>query len=54
MDVLWLTLNIRESLLQHASLHASFSYKQHYYKQRQAEIGKKIKQLLSNSLRLNF
>ena len=28
-------------------------YKQHFYKQCQAEIGKKIKQKLSNSLRLN-
>ena len=31
-----------------------FSYKQHFYKQRQVEIGKKIKQLLNNTLRLNF
>ena len=29
-------------------------YKQHFYKQRQAEIGKKIKQMLSNPLRPNF
>ena len=29
-------------------------YKQHFYKQRQAEIGKKIKQVLSNTLRLGF
>ena len=29
-------------------------YKQHFYKQRQAEIDKKIKLLLSNTLRLNF
>ena len=29
-------------------------YKQHFNKQRQAEIGKKIKQKLSNTLRLNF
>ena len=35
------------------SLHAFF-YQQHLYKQRQAEIGKKIKQMLSNTLRLNF
>ena len=41
MDVLWLTLNMRESFLQYASLHPSFSYKQHFYKQRQDEIGKK-------------
>ena len=34
-------------------LHAFF-YKQHFYKQRLAEIGKKIKQKLSNTLRLNF
>ena len=32
----------------------AFFYKQHFYKQRQAEIGKKIKQKLSNTLRLNF
>ena len=31
-----------------------FFYKQQFYKQRQAEIGKKIKQMLSNTLRLNF
>ena len=31
-----------------------FFYKQHFYKQRQAEIGKKNKQMLSNTLRLNF
>ena len=29
-------------------------YKQYFYKQRQAEIGKKNKQKLSNTLRLNF
>ena len=29
-------------------------YKQQFYNQRQAEIGKKIKQILSNTLRLNF
>ena len=31
-----------------------FFQKQHFYKQRQSEIGKKIKQMLSNTLRLNF
>ena len=40
MDVLWLIINIREAFLQYASLNALF-YKQHFYKQRQAEIGKK-------------
>ena len=34
-------------------LHAFFN-KQHFYNQRQAEIGKKIKQKISNTLRLNF
>ena len=29
-------------------------YKQHFYKQRQAEIGKKLKQKPSSALRLNF
>ena len=29
-------------------------YKQHFYKQRQAEIEKKVKHMLSNALRLNF
>ena len=29
-------------------------YKQHFYKQRQAEIGKQFKQILSNTLTLNF
>ena len=32
----------------------SYFYKQHVYKQRQAEIGKKSRQMLSNTLRLNF
>ena len=32
----------------------TFFYKQHFYKQRQAEINKKNKQKLSNTLRLNF
>ena len=31
-----------------------FFYKQHFSKQRQAEIGKKIKQMLSNNFKLNF
>ena len=31
-----------------------FFNKQHFYKQCQGEIGKKIKQMLSNTLRLNF
>ena len=34
-------------------LHALF-YKQHFYKQRRVETGKKIKQKLSNTLRLNL
>ena len=38
MDILRLTLNMREAFLQYASLHAFF-YRQHFYKQRQAEIG---------------
>ena len=29
-------------------------YKQHFYKQRQAKIEKKVKYMLSNALRLNF
>ena len=33
--------------------HTSF-YKQHFYKQHHAEIGKKIKQMISNTLRLNL
>ena len=32
----------------------AFFYKQHFYKQHEAEIGKKIKQKLSNTLRTNF
>ena len=35
-------------------LFTRFFYKIHFYKQRQAEIGKKMKQMLSNTLRLNF
>ena len=31
-----------------------FFYKQPFYKQHQTEIGKEIKQKLSNTLRLNF
>ena len=38
---------------QNFGVHALY-YKQHFYKQRQAEICKKIKQKLSNTLRLNF
>ena len=34
--------------------HTRFFNKQHFHKQRKAEIGKKIKQMLSNTLRLNF
>ena len=45
---------MREAFLQYASPHASFSYKQHFNKQRQAEIGKKTKQILCSTLRLNF
>ena len=36
------------------NLNGHFFHKQHFYKQRQAEIGKKMKQMLSNTLRLNF
>ena len=35
-------------------LYTRFFYKQHFYKQSQAEIGIKIRQILSNTLRLNF
>ena len=42
-----------ESKCLYISIH-SFLYKQHFYKQRQAEIGQKIKQMLSNTLRRNF
>ena len=31
-----------------------FLYQQHFYKQRQTEIGKKIKEILSNTLRLKI
>ena len=31
-----------------------FFYKQHFYKQRQVEIGKKLSKKLSNTLKLNF
>ena len=30
MDVLWPKLNMWEAFLQYASMHASFSYKQHF------------------------
>ena len=35
-------------------LNTRFFYKQHFYKQRQAEIGKKNKQMLSNTLGWTF
>ena len=35
-------------------LYTRFFYKQHFYKQSQSEIGIKIRQILSNTLRLNF
>ena len=38
----------------HVDINAFFLYKRHFWKQRQAEIGKKSKQKLSNTLRLNF
>ena len=39
----------------HTSLYAiNYTLFLHFYKQRQAEIGKKIKQMLSNTQRLNF
>ena len=43
----------------HWALNTSLSllilfHKQHFYKRRQAEIGKKIKQMLSNTPKLNF
>ena len=34
--------------------HYTFFYKQQFYKQRQAKIWQKIKQMLGNTLRLNF
>ena len=37
-----------------ATMNYTLFYKQHLYKQRQTEIGKKVKQMLSNALRLNF
>ena len=40
MDVLWLTLNMREAFLQYASLHPSFSYKHHFYKQARMKLAK--------------
>ena len=44
-----------ETLRAHKAKYMLFYiYKQHFYKQRQAEIRKKTKQMLSNTLRLNF
>ena len=34
--------------------HTHFFYKQQFYNQRQAEIGKKIEQMVSNILKLDF
>ena len=34
--------------------HTRFFYKQHFYKQNQAEVGKTIKKILHNILSLNF
>ena len=48
-DVLWLTLKMRRTFLQYASLHAFF-----YISNTFVSKAKKIKQMLSNILRLNF
>ena len=50
--LLLISSNIFDVSLTLSAIHAF--YKQHFYKQRQAEIGKKIKHKLSNTLRLNF
>ena len=46
------TFNVKSKSF-HAVLYTLF-YKQHFYKQSEAEIGKKIKEMLSNTMRLNF
>ena len=38
----------------HKTQNTRFFYKQHFYKQSQIEISKKIKQMLTNDPRLNF
>ena len=50
----WMFCNLYSSEIRWTLVVTRLFYKQHYYKQRQAEIGKKIKQMLSNTLRLNF
>ena len=47
-----LLLSLESKFQQHVKIR--FFYKQQLYKQRQVEIGKKIKQILTNALRLNF
>ena len=42
------------SMSEHFFENTRFFYRQHFYKERQAEIGKKIKKMLSNTMRLNF
>ena len=46
--------NIKSFQITWGASHTRFFYKQNFYGQRHAEIGKKIKQKLSNALRLNF
>ena len=48
---------IKELLNKASDSHFTYTlsfHKQHFYKEPQAEVGKKIKQILSNTLRLNF
>ena len=45
---------MREAFLNTLHYKLFFSYKQHFYRKRKAEIGKKIKPMLSNTLRLNL
>ena len=42
------------SMSEHFFENTRFFYRQHFYKERQAEIGKKVKKMLSNTMRLNF
>ena len=53
MDVFWLIFNMREALLQYASQHAFLKKSNTFISNSRLKLAK-IKQILSNTLRLNF
>ena len=53
MDVFWLIFNMREAFLQYASQHSFFKKSNTFISNSRLKLAK-IKQILSNTLRLNF